>query len=158
MRKAANPVRYGSRLDAVSTARSTNTIGTKRTLLAMLKKTLILLAFAFAVWTFCGALVGIGRQFMSMESTLIVHAVGAPVGAAFLSWLYFPKYGFTSPLVTAAIFVASARPRFLRGRTADRKELRHVHEPSWGLDTASFDLFGDLSHRPTLGTEASTTE
>lgn len=74
----------------------------------MPKKTSIVLGFAFAVWAFCGALVGVGRQFMSLEATLIAHAIGAPVGAVFLSWLYFRNYGFTSPLVTAAIFVGSA--------------------------------------------------
>lgn len=63
----------------------------------MLKKTLIGLGFAVAVWTFCGALVGVGRQFLSMDTTLIVHAIGAPVGAAFFSWIYFRNFGFTTP-------------------------------------------------------------
>jgi len=74
----------------------------------MAKKILIILGFAIAVWAFCGALVGIGRQFLSMDMTLIVHAIGAPVGAAFFSWIYFRNYGFTSPLETAAIFVAAS--------------------------------------------------
>lgn len=74
----------------------------------MLKKTVIVLGFAFAVWAFCGALVGVGRQFMSMDTTLIVHAIGAPIGAAFFSWFYFRNYGFTSPLPTAAVFVGAA--------------------------------------------------
>ena len=42
---------------------------------------------------------------MSMDMTLIVHAVGAPVGAAIASWFYFRNFYFTRPLVTAAIFV-----------------------------------------------------
>lgn len=74
----------------------------------MLKKVLIVVGFACAVWAFCGALVGIGRQFMSMDTTLIVHAIGAPIGAAILSWLYFRNFGHTSPLATAAIFVSIA--------------------------------------------------
>ena len=74
----------------------------------MLKKTVIVLGFACAVWAFCGALVGIGRQFLSMDSTLILHAIGAPIGAAFFSWLYFRNYSFTSPLVTGAVFVGVA--------------------------------------------------
>lgn len=45
---------------------------------------------------------------MSMDATLIVHAVGAPIDAALLSWCYFNSFGFTSPLVTAAIFVGTA--------------------------------------------------
>ena len=74
----------------------------------MLKKTAIIIGFAIAVWAFCGALVGVGRQFMSMETTLIVHAIGAPVGTAFFSWIYFRNYGFTTPLMTAIIFVAGS--------------------------------------------------
>ena len=72
----------------------------------MVKKAIVILTFAAAVWAFCGALVGVGRQFMTMETTLIVHAIGAPIGAAVASWLYFHNFNFTSPLATAAIFVA----------------------------------------------------
>lgn len=74
----------------------------------MFKKTAIVLGFAFAVWAFCGALVGVGSQFMTMDATLIVHAIGAPIGAAFFAWIYFRNFGYTSPLATACIFVASA--------------------------------------------------
>jgi hypothetical protein len=42
---------------------------------------------------------------MSMDMTLIVHAVGAPVGAAIASWFYFRNFYFIRPLATAAIFV-----------------------------------------------------
>ena len=74
----------------------------------MPKKALVVLLFAFVVWAFCGALVGIGRQFMSMETTLIVHAIGAPMGAALFSWPYFRFFGYTGPVVTAVVFVVSA--------------------------------------------------
>jgi hypothetical protein len=74
----------------------------------VLKQAVIVLAFAVAVWAFCGAVVGIGRQFMSMELTLMAHVVGAPIGASILSWFYFRNFGYTSPFATAAIFVATA--------------------------------------------------
>lgn len=74
----------------------------------MLKKTAIILAFAFVVWAFCGALIGVGRQVMSMDATLIMHAIGAPIGAALSAGLYFHYYGFTGPLATATIFVGAA--------------------------------------------------
>lgn len=48
----------------------------------MLKKVLIIIGFACAVWAFCGALIGVGRQLLSMDATLIVHAIGVPIGAA----------------------------------------------------------------------------
>jgi hypothetical protein len=72
----------------------------------MFKKTAITVGFGVAVWLFCGALVGVGRQFMSTDMTLIVHAVGAPVGAAIASWFYFRNFSHTSPLATAATFVS----------------------------------------------------
>jgi len=68
----------------------------------------VVLVFACLEWAFCGALVGIGRQFMNMDATLIVHAIGAPIGAAALSWIYFRNFGYTRPLTTAVIFVAVA--------------------------------------------------
>ena len=74
----------------------------------MLRKSAIVLGFAFAIWAFCGALIGVGRQLMSLDATLIVHAVGAPIGAALFSWIYFRRYGFTGPLATAVLFVAIA--------------------------------------------------
>jgi len=74
----------------------------------MVRRFVVVLPFALAVWAFCGALIGVGRQFMSLEATLILHAVGAPVGAAAVAWLYFRRGAVTGPLATAAIFVATA--------------------------------------------------
>lgn len=68
----------------------------------------VAVGFGGLVWAFCGALVGIGRQFMSMDATLIVHAAGAPIGAAVLAWIYFRSFACTSPIVTAVIFVGTA--------------------------------------------------
>ena len=70
-----------------------------------LRKTAIVSAFGVVGWAYCGALVGVGRQFLPIETTLIVHAIGAPIGFAVLSWIYHRRFGFTSPLATAAIFL-----------------------------------------------------
>ena len=74
----------------------------------MLRKTAILMGFAVAVWAFCGALIGIGRQFMDMDATLILHAIGAPLGSAFFAAIYFRNFAFTTPLVTATVFVGAS--------------------------------------------------
>ncbi len=66
-------------------------------------KWIILLAFGVAGWAYCGALIGIGRQFLPMDEVLIIHAIGAPLGFALISYIYFRKLAFTSPLWTAAI-------------------------------------------------------
>ena len=69
---------------------------------------LIVLAHALVGWMYCGALIGVGRQFMSMYATLIVHAIGAPFGFFLISLFYFKKFSFTNPLQTAIIFVGFA--------------------------------------------------
>jgi hypothetical protein len=47
----------------------------------------------------------IGMSFMSIDKTLIVHAIGAPVIFSLITLLYFRKFRFTSPLLTAALFI-----------------------------------------------------
>jgi hypothetical protein len=61
--------------------------------------------FGLVGWAMCGAIVFIGRGLMPMDTTLIVHALGAPVIFTALSWIYFTRFGYTRPLVTAALFV-----------------------------------------------------
>ncbi len=50
-------------------------------------------------------LIGVGRRFLSMDATLVVHAVGAPIGFALLSLLYFKRFACTTPLQTAVAFL-----------------------------------------------------
>jgi hypothetical protein len=67
-------------------------------------KSAIIFGHALVGWMYCGALIGIGRQFMSLQATLIMHAAGAPLGFGLISLLYFKKFAFTSPLQTALLF------------------------------------------------------
>jgi len=69
-------------------------------------KVAIILAFAIVGWAYCGALIGVGRQFFAMDTTLVIHAIGAPIGFAVVSWIYHRYFGFTRPIYTALIFVA----------------------------------------------------
>jgi len=69
-----------------------------------LKKLVILLLHAFAGWVLCAATMGIGMAVTSMERALVIHAIGAPVFFAAVSMVYFSKFNYTSPLVTAGIF------------------------------------------------------
>lgn len=68
-------------------------------------KIAIILAHGIVGWAYCGGLVMVGRQYFSIDTTLIIHAVGAPIGFALLSWLYYRKFRFTGPLATAGIFL-----------------------------------------------------
>ena len=71
-----------------------------------LSKIVILLIHAFIGWVLCFATIGIGRAITSMEITLIVHAILAPIFFAIVSLVYFRKFNFTTPLQTAVIFIA----------------------------------------------------
>jgi hypothetical protein len=68
-------------------------------------KIAILLGFAFLGWALCAATMGIGMAITSLNNTLILHAIAAPVFFAGLSWIYFRKFNFTTPLQTAVVFL-----------------------------------------------------
>jgi hypothetical protein len=70
------------------------------------KMILILLAHAFVGWAFCTATMLTGMATMSMDSALIVHAIGAPIIFSLVSLVYFNRFNYTSPLSTALVFVS----------------------------------------------------
>jgi hypothetical protein len=65
----------------------------------------VILAHAVVGCGLCGAIMGIGRSVTSLENTLIVHAIGAPVIFGLISLLYFRRFGYTTPLQTALVFL-----------------------------------------------------
>jgi hypothetical protein len=69
-------------------------------------KCVILLVHASVGWALCFATIGIGRTVTTMEITLIVHAILAPIFFAAVSLVYFHRFHFTTPLQTAVIFIA----------------------------------------------------
>ncbi len=71
-----------------------------------IKSLIIILIHAFIGWVLCGAIMGIGMQVTSMESTLIIHAIAAPIFFAIVSLIYFKKFNYTTPFQTAIIFLA----------------------------------------------------
>jgi hypothetical protein len=70
------------------------------------KKIVIILVHAFIGWAFCTATMVIGMAALSLESALIVHAIGAPIFFSIISLIYFNRFNYTSPLNTALIFVS----------------------------------------------------
>lgn len=69
---------------------------------------LAVLAFAVGVWAFCGAIMGIGRAVTTLETTLLLHAIAAPLGAAVAAWSFQRLRGGVAPVTAAAAFVATA--------------------------------------------------
>ena len=68
-------------------------------------KVLVILLHALAGWAWCGALIAVARQMLSLNAALIIHAIGAPLGFAAISFFYFRRFAFTTPLRTAAAFL-----------------------------------------------------
>lgn len=71
-----------------------------------LRRTSSILAHAFVGWLLCFATMGIGLAVSSLQPTLVVHAAGAPVYFAGVSWVYFKRFAYTTPLQTALAFTA----------------------------------------------------
>ena len=69
------------------------------------QKTVVILAHAFIGWMLCAATIGIGMSMTSLKTALIIHAIAAPIFFAAISWFYFRKFNYTSPLQTALIFI-----------------------------------------------------
>ncbi len=69
------------------------------------RKILIILAHAFVGWALCFATIGIGMALTTLQTTLIAHAVGAPLFFFGVSVVYFTRFNYTTPLQTALIFV-----------------------------------------------------
>ena len=69
------------------------------------RRRLVVVAAGFIGWALCFGVMGIGMAAMSLDNALIVHAVAAPIIFGVVSLVYFKRFGYTSPLATAAAFV-----------------------------------------------------
>ena len=66
---------------------------------------IIVAALGLIGWALCGAIMFVGMSVITIETTLIAHAIGAPVIFSMISWFYFTKLGYTSPLQTSVSFL-----------------------------------------------------
>ena len=71
----------------------------------MKREVLILLLHAFIGWVLCAATMGIGLAVTSNLNAQIIHAILAPAYFIVISYFYFTRYHFLSPLQTALVFV-----------------------------------------------------
>ena len=71
-----------------------------------LQRIVAIVVHALIGWALCGAIMWIGMAVTSMENTLIIHAVGAPVVFGAISAIYFKAFNYTTPLQTAIVFVS----------------------------------------------------
>ena len=66
-----------------------------------MSKSVSVVVHAVIGWAICGATIVAGRQTMSMDATLVLHAVVAPLAFGLLTWHHFIRYRTSSPLRTA---------------------------------------------------------
>ena len=59
-------------------------------------KSTVVIAHAVVGWAFCGTLVGVGRRYLPMQTTLVLHAIGAPLGFALISYFYYRRFSVHS--------------------------------------------------------------
>jgi hypothetical protein len=71
-------------------------------------KSFVILLHGFIIWSLCGAVMGVGMSTTSLNNTLIIHAIAAPIIAISISAIYFKKFNYTTALQTAIIFVGIA--------------------------------------------------
>ena len=69
-------------------------------------KIAIILLHAFVGWALCAATIGIGMAVTTLNTALLVHAIAAPVFFTLVSLVYFRRFNYTTPLMTAIIFTA----------------------------------------------------
>jgi len=70
------------------------------------KHIVVILVLGFVGWAGCGAIMFVGMAVTTMQTTLIAHAIGAPVIFALISWIYFTRFNYTTPLQTAVLFLS----------------------------------------------------
>jgi hypothetical protein len=104
--KSQTPKNRGLRSPPLVPIYSPTGVRHKMTKPGKLQRAAVVAVHAVVGWAYCGALVGVGRQFLSMHTTLVLHAIGAPVGFALISLFYYRKYAFTRPMQTAAAFLS----------------------------------------------------
>ena len=71
-----------------------------------IKKAGIILAHALAGWALCFAAIGVSMALTTINNALIIHAIGAPIFFSVVSFFYFRRFGYTTPLQTALIFIS----------------------------------------------------
>ncbi len=69
-----------------------------------LKQISVILFLGAMGWALCGAIMFVGMSVTDIQTTLIVHAIGAPIIFTLISLFYFSKFNFTSPLQTGIVF------------------------------------------------------
>ncbi len=69
------------------------------------KQIVVIVVHAVIGWAACGMVMGIGRSVTTLENALVIQLIAAPIFFALISWFYFTRFSYASPLTTALIFM-----------------------------------------------------
>lgn len=72
-----------------------------------IKEALILLVNAIIIYFVCFAVMGLSMATLPIDEALVAHAVAAPFVSAIFSYIYYKKFNYSSPLITAIVIVAT---------------------------------------------------
>ena len=62
------------------------------------KQLVIPLLLGLLGWALCGAIMFVGMAITDIQTTLTVHVIGAPIIFSLISWFYFVRFNYTSPI------------------------------------------------------------
>ncbi|MFX1605050.1 MAG: hypothetical protein ACFFDD_04020 [Promethearchaeota archaeon] len=71
------------------------------------KEFLTLLVNAIIIYFVCFAVMGVSMMTLDIDTALVVHAAAAPFVSALFSSIYYKKFNYSSPLITAIVIVAT---------------------------------------------------
>jgi hypothetical protein len=71
------------------------------------KESLILLVHAIVIYFVCFAVMGVSMATLTIDMALIAHAAAAPFVSALFSYIYYRKFNYSSPIITAVVIVAT---------------------------------------------------
>jgi hypothetical protein len=71
-----------------------------------LRQGLVLILLGLFGWALCGTIMFVGMALIDMQTTLVIHLIGAPIIFTLISLFYFTKLNYTSPIQTGIIFLS----------------------------------------------------
>jgi multidrug transporter EmrE-like cation transporter len=71
-----------------------------------LRESLILIVHGIVIYFVCFAVMGTSMATLDIDSALLVHAAAAPFVSAIISYFYYKKFNYSSPILTATVVVA----------------------------------------------------
>jgi multidrug transporter EmrE-like cation transporter len=71
------------------------------------RESLILIAHSIVIYFVCFAVMGAAMATLPIDTALLVHAAAAPFVSAIFSYIYYKKFNYTSPLLTATVMMVT---------------------------------------------------